>query len=468
MPLLDSALPFSSAFDPAEDSPGSIDPLGTLTHAERFADLLFPGMTARMGRLRLLTVAAVAAHLADQKVRLSGREELRMETRLGFERLLVSALVRIEEYSEGGARYAARGIPGRLLAKSALSAGEPLGPTNFLKGPAANGPVGVVLRLARHVGVLDLENRPGPHSPRLLLDWAEDRGLGGLLLDEGDGEGVDWCRHVLKHCSGEKAWPGPGAGIWERLGSQLRADQPGPRERRCLRQFLDGDPFRKRMFELLREPACISLFKSLGEADRGELEFRVLNDGVARELGDTEIDRRIALILDVVRAYERVAGLAQQVFDAVRWALTRQDGQSGPDEMRSSIRTRVEKAHRLMRGALTQLTAQRERLESARDLAAPALTEPLRTLEDDLASPSSDELLDRVLLRHAKVQKQKQKACWIDQGKFWVLVPGRGIGVPEPPTYSDVYLHPYRIHNAYSFLADLDDVGRGATFDAEA
>src|SRR5438477_8700868 len=38
-------LPIPTPLDPAEDPPGSVDPLGTLADAERLAELLLPGFT---------------------------------------------------------------------------------------------------------------------------------------------------------------------------------------------------------------------------------------------------------------------------------------------------------------------------------------------------------------------------------------------------------------------------------------
>ena len=64
-------LPRATPLDPAEDPPGSIDPLGTLGPAERIAEVLFPGFTARMWRPLLLTFVAVAALVAG-KTRGSG------------------------------------------------------------------------------------------------------------------------------------------------------------------------------------------------------------------------------------------------------------------------------------------------------------------------------------------------------------------------------------------------------------
>jgi len=50
--------------DPSEDPPGSLDPLGTLAHAERLAEILLPGFTVRMWRAGLLTIATVAITVA--------------------------------------------------------------------------------------------------------------------------------------------------------------------------------------------------------------------------------------------------------------------------------------------------------------------------------------------------------------------------------------------------------------------
>lgn len=41
-------IPFRSEFDPELEGEGSIDPLGLATLADRLADWIFPGMTARM------------------------------------------------------------------------------------------------------------------------------------------------------------------------------------------------------------------------------------------------------------------------------------------------------------------------------------------------------------------------------------------------------------------------------------
>ena len=97
MALLARYLPQATPLDPAEDPPGSIDPLGTLGPAERIADVLMPGFTARMWRPRLLTFAAVASLVAERAGKSGTRpQDNELAARLGFERLFVSAIVRQE------------------------------------------------------------------------------------------------------------------------------------------------------------------------------------------------------------------------------------------------------------------------------------------------------------------------------------------------------------------------------------
>jgi hypothetical protein len=55
MPLSLADMQALPPYDPAADASGSSDPLGTLAVSERLAEMLLPGLTARMWRARLLT-----------------------------------------------------------------------------------------------------------------------------------------------------------------------------------------------------------------------------------------------------------------------------------------------------------------------------------------------------------------------------------------------------------------------------
>lgn len=207
MPLAAGCLPFPSPYDPAEDPPGSVDPLGTLGLAERLADELLPGFTVRMWRARLLTYSGLASLVSSRVVERTGREDLRFEARLAFERLYVSAVVRLAEREGELGAAARRRLPGVDLARAALRLDDrPLGRGSFLKGQAVNGPFGVMARLARNRHVLDAEDFLGREGESLLLAWGRDNDLPGLLDDNGCKWLSDVVRCVTAHAT-DKEWP---------------------------------------------------------------------------------------------------------------------------------------------------------------------------------------------------------------------------------------------------------------------
>lgn len=59
-------LPLASVYDPAVDPPTSVDLMGTTATAEQVFEVLFPGVTNRMWRTRLLTLSALASVIADR------------------------------------------------------------------------------------------------------------------------------------------------------------------------------------------------------------------------------------------------------------------------------------------------------------------------------------------------------------------------------------------------------------------
>lgn len=247
MPLSADWLPVSTPLDPAEDPPGSLDPLGTLLPAERLAEILLPGFTVRMWRGRLLTIATVAA-----------------------------AVVRIAD-RDPQFTNAPRGLPGRDLAKTALLSGEPLTSANFLKGQAVNGPFGVIARLARQLELIDDEGHMGRNAVTLLIAWSDDEKLSGVLDEDGVATrtGAKWMSDTVKRtvsCVGHPEWPGPNHSIWEQLAAHIRPDRIGPRERRVLLQILCSSPVRRRMVELLKKR--VDIYRQAWDTDgnRGAVE----------------------------------------------------------------------------------------------------------------------------------------------------------------------------------------------------
>jgi hypothetical protein len=466
MPLAVSALPRATPLDPAEEPPGSIDPLGTLAHAERLAELLLPGLTARMWRARLLTFAAVAAAVADRALaHLDGREDARLDARLAFERLAVSAIVRLAASNPAEDRAAHRRLPGSDLARAALAAGEPLTRHNFLKGEAVNGPCGVMSRLALQLGVVDEDGHLGQHGPSLLLAWAEDRGLAGILDERGEGRrpGAVWAdevaRHVARWVSGGQ-WPPAGSALWQRLADNLRLDQIGPEEGRVLVTLLEQGPVRGRVLHILRDRPDV--YRQRVRDGRGTVEREVLLQAVRPSLGNDPADRVIRVANFAIHVYETAAVRMQEAFDGALWGLRQLGGSAAPAKLfaQPGLRRSLERARAALQTGLRALDEAVSRLQGLTELNRPDLIGPIVRLREDAADAAASPaaLLDTLARRHERVQREKRKGPWIDRERSWVLLPGFGVGGDLPPEYGPVYIHPFRVVNVYSLLTDLGEL----------
>jgi len=469
MPLVPESLPMATPFDPSEDPPGSIDPLGTLALAERLADNVLPGFTARMWRARLLTFTTLSGAMSDRVVRLmDGREDVRLEARLAFERLFVSALVRTYQGKDDSEVAARRRLPGSDLARTALAANEPLTRNNFLRGQAVNGPFGVMARLARNLGLVEPDGNQGRNAPQLLLAWSEERELPGILDDNGpsDRPGGQWAADVAKtvsKCLAQKEWPGAGHQIWDQLAVHLRLDEVGRKERAAMGQLLEGDETRRRLLGILRSPSVLAKYRAMaGTESRGTIERSILVGSVLPTLGDGPVDVMLGAAIKAINAYETVVALLQEVFDGLLWVLSHGSARSHPDTLLADPRlvAQVRRVSGALAGAVASLGRAIEEMRAIPALDDPALAASLVQFCDDawLSGPSEQTLIEAVLARHERVQREKGKAPWIDRGREWTLLPGFGIADAEPPVHVDAYLHPFRIPNAYSILADLGQV----------
>jgi hypothetical protein len=467
MPLAENCFPISTDFDPTEDSLGSVDPLGTLGDAERLADVLLPGFTARMYRPRLLTVTALTAAIADRVVRaMNSREEVRLPARLAFERLFVSALVWCER--DENSRSITSRVPGRRRARQAYDLREPLTQANFLKGQAVNGPFGVMARLATALGILDDRGLPGRTSADLLIAWSRDEGLDGVLDDDGESDraGAQWAGDVTRAVSrlvGQNEWPNRGQKIWGQLGSPTRPDKLKVGERRKLTASIESNPIGRRVFELLSTRRSVDAYRAVKsrEASRGEIEREVLIRGVSPQLGRSPVDRLIGVTARTVDSYEAVCSAFEQAFDTLRWRLTLIGGAAKADAILGDRATA-----KAIDSTISSLHQRKSRLDKALSevnqepaLTAAGLVDSLEKLRSDaFAVVSREDLIATVLARHERVQKTKRKAVWIERGASWTLMPGFGVAEDVPPSYGRAYLHPFRIQNAYSFLTDLGKV----------
>ena len=470
-------LPQSTPWDPAEDPPGSVDPLGTVTGAEQLAEVLLPGVTARMWRVRLLTFAALAAEVSSRVA--AGRDDRVIEARLALERLLVSAIARQEEH-ETDWRHASRRLPGIGLARQALRAGDqPLARANFLKGQGVNGPFGVISRLARDIGVVDEAGELERAGTELLLAWADDQELPGLFDDEAGRPGATWLRKLVRQVSAyledgqnwpAKQWPG-----WVHLAARLRPDRAGPREQQVIRKQLSSDPLglRDRVVRLLAEPEFVSIYRAAtAEGDRGYVERAVITQGFLRAATHDDVGRTLQASIQLIDAYEGLAGILESVFRGLLWGLTQNSGQAPRTAVMNapSLRPFLMQAQSRLGPAVNAFQSRLESFETD-PLAARRRSvdiDRMHKLLDDAnaASPSVDDCVSAVMARHRRVQKEKNKGVWIEEDTNWTRMPGFGDTTDEPPLY-DGYLHPYRITNMYGMLADLGVVPEVKATDAE-
>lgn len=471
--MLDQYLPIPTPYDPAEDPPGSIDPMGTVTTAEQLAEVLLPGMTARMWRARHLTFVALAALVGERGAAMDGgSEEMRLEARLGLERLFVSAVAWKDSKEEDWHR-AARRLPGISLARRALHAGhQPLGKQNFLKGQAINGAFGVVQRLARNMDIIDDDNRLSRNGEELLLAWSAHQDLDGILDDRNSGsKGSNWLHrllgHVVNHVKGGK-WPNNAWWGWSDLADLLRPDQPQPREIKILFRLLtsESNANRKRCIELLLNSDVLQSYKTiLANGSRGDLDREILGQQLNSLVqdGKDETDRLIRYAISLIEEHEQVSGYLEAAFRGLMWALTRRGGRSTMDDLLgdSTLASSLASTRRKLTGVakrfqivVSELTDHPQVLDAVKEERLDQL------MQDTLDTLNSErDLVDAVMERHRRVQQQKRKGVWIEQDyPYLTLMPGFGDNADAPRRYDGAYLHQFRISNAYSFLSDLGKV----------
>jgi len=470
-------LPQSTPYDPAEDPPGSVDPLGTVTGAEQLAEVLLPGLTARMWRARLLTFAALAAEVSRRVA--AGREDRFLDARLAFERLFVSAIARQEENDDGW-RKASRRLPGIGLARQALRAGDqPLERANFLKGQGVNGPFGVISRLARDIGVVDEAGELERAGTELLHAWSEDQELPGLLDDEAGRPGSDWIRKLVKQVTcylddGQK-WPRTTWFGWVELAAKLRPDQPGTSERSVIKKLLSYDPLglRDRVIRRLAEREIFAIYRAANaQSYRGGVEREVFVHGFSEVTTEDEIGHTLRAAVRLIDAYEGLSGLMESVFRGLVWGLTRNNGQADRKTVvqDSTLRPFLTKAHSKIGPAATRFQRRLQifEIDTLACRRGSVDIDRMHTLLDDsiAASRGGEECVAAVMDRHIRVQKEKKKGVWIEEDKEWTLMPGFGDTADEP-LWHDGYLHPYRVTNIYGMLADLGVVSEVRAKDAE-
>ena len=460
--------PFMSAYEPAGRADGSIDPLGLQADASRVADLLLPGFTVRVDRLRALTLATLITQLAR-----SAASEQQLAYRIALERVFLSTLIANRPSTLDPA---VRGFPGRLKARTAHLQGHQLTLERYIKGPATNGLVGAYTTLARWSALLGEDTAVLGDGDELLKKWETAAGQRGFAFDPTNGlrKLVD---KVVRKDLESKSFD-PRAALVEPLFPIIRLDRTGAEEKRALSDALGnaGANPQRAVLECLR--AELPRFRKWTSSDdkddtdaaerdsRGAFE-RAIVDEWAQHDGDSLETDSIAVAARMALAYEHTSVLLTAAFDAIRWRAAQAAGNAiGVADVVVST-----PARRVLDAVLDELPSALSNLEcrctaiescSSRFKAWQKKPGEVATSTKELIVHFSNAktpgaLLDLVIERHRDVQDNKRKGYWLlaDGTRFRVLG-GYQLVAAAPHAPSEQFMHAFRLVNALSILSDLE------------
>lgn len=429
MSLLDQ-LPRLSAYDPGAAGEGGLDPLGLSAIADRLADILAPGVRARMRLPRFVTISAVGA-IACQTLYGLTADQGKTTADIAFEWLVVEAMVR----NPGAGRLV--GLPGNQKAARAKAANERLSRRTYLSGPRVFGFTGVYRPFSRDAGVLTLEDLPAPNAAKLANAWERDFKLQGFVDGVSTTRGgqlrrniTDACKHTLE--KGQCTAP-PTGQLLRNLSDFLAPREAQSNERRALRQLI-----------------------VLGEHEiRNELTAKMVaqppSEGVTQRdlvlqlLTGTSKQTRKAL--QAAFDYEEAATALDKTFRHFLHYTTQQHG--------SVIR----RSDALLSPGLAALAPRigglvHKAIGSVAELDDGLLsTETERELRLFARHFKSCQLLDTLIQRHEEVQARRKKISWLDQlaGAWTVRTPYRN---QNDELKDGIWTHPMRLVTLANFLAE--------------
>jgi hypothetical protein len=430
--------PFSSEFDPSEESEGSIDPLGLQPGYERLADRLLPAVTVRMGHPRFVTAMAVGACVCGGwGTDVVAADEITPPW-LVWEWLVVEAFVRAGESLSGSSR-----IPGIQKVRRALRNKRPVSAGAYLKTPTAFGFTGVFRRLARGIGVLTEEGMLDDGGYDLIMAWAKDQHLDGII-DAADGDGHAF-RERLRRAVGQGMEKGhtthqPGD-FWRDLARRLDPRTPGGNEKRVL---LDRILSRAGQAEMIA-PLKQALVAQGGVGAR-EDEAPFLRKLTGKAPPGLE------QLLAAIDAYEAFARAITDAFDCLRYCATSHGGASVDAQDFFSVKA-ARSAFAALGPSLARIRSHPMLLEWERDQKGLA-----QALDRFDGVRTTGDLFDAVLNHHEHVQREKPpngKRPWFERAPRGKVVVRSGYALSEPPEEKGGYVHEYRIPTFSGFLADL-------------
>jgi hypothetical protein len=421
-------LPFVTEADPDRAGEGSLDPLGLARIADRLADELAPGVTARMSRIRFLTAIAACSNVFSEPADFVGPDGT--PAYLAFEWHLVEALVRSPPQSGTDA------VPGIQKARARLR--EPrrhLDSGSYLEGPKVFGFHGVYKRLGRDLGIIDDRLILLRRGDELLDVWEREQGASGFALKRRGSPGgklaVQIDSEVRRTLEQGAVQLGPGSGLWKVLSASFAPRAAGSRERRQLWAWLTDE----------RHPVRDELARLMAaDADAQTTERKL-----AEQLLASNVSPALRIRLRAVAAFEAAVRPLDDAFRLIR-SVASQHTPSPVSALKFGAHPKLQElAHDLPR-ALIAASTSLEKVGLAGDFetALGHLTE----------ERPADQMVEAIMERHRAVQTDKGKRAWFEQEDRGYVV--RGIGrLDEPFAESSEFLHPYRLYALRSFARDL-------------
>lgn len=421
-------LPRLSAYDPGATGEGGLDPLGLGSIADRIADVLVPGLRARMSQPRFVTLSAIGA-FAYQTLHDLTADEGKTTADIAFEWIVVEALVR----NPGDGR--ADGVPGKQKAQRAKAAGERLSRRTYLSGPRVFGFTGVYRPFSRDADVLTLDGRPGPSADRLVEAWERDYNLDGFAAGNSRTVGGRLRIEITKACKetlrkGECAIA-PNSKLLHKLSEILAPQQAKDGERSILRSLITSGEHE------IRNELTSLLVRNLPPptVSQGDLT-RQLIPGVSPATQNA---------LQAALDFEEAATALDNCFRSFLAHATNQHGAvispadaakapglaSLAGKIEGLVGRAIDSVDKLGDGGLTLDTC--NALSSFKDRFTPV------------------QFFERLIARHYAVQSAKQKLAWLEQiaGDWMVRTPYRN---NEANLDSAIWIHPMRVVTLANFL----------------
>lgn len=429
MSLLEQ-LPRLSAYDPGAVGEGGLDPLGLSAIADRIANVLAPGVRARMSLPRFVTVSAVGA-IAYQALHELTADHGATTVDIAFEWLVVEAIVR----NPGKGRT--EGLPGNQKAARAKAANERLSRRTYLNGPRVFGFTGVYRPFSRDVGVLTPDDLPAENSTRLVSAWEQDLNLPGYIGGVSGTRGGQLRRDITDACKkalekGECALP-PSGQLLRDLSDYLAPREAKSNERKVLRELITTGEheIRNEITAML-----VAVPPSEGITQR-ELALQLLPGAT------TKTRQAIQAAID----YEEAATALDYSFRRFLAYTTQQHGSLINPSKVLETPSLVEMAPRicdLVNRAIDSVTA-------LDDIGL--RNETLHGLRLFTTKLDPREYFDALIDRHEEVQANKKKLSWLDQleGEWTVRIPYRN---QTGDLNDEIWTHPMRMVTLANFLTE--------------